>query len=180
MTGNTDALALAVRRNKGRGLADAFREQVAGALGREPGSLRVTGLEEHDRAAVVFGDARTRAAAECGAPGRHCLNTTDPGEVAPFLASIRPGFPSAEMLLFREDGKYCGAVHVTSAELFERFFSLFEVDGEDLLACTPDGAAGLFAAAWEEPGRRPGPRVVYAVQAWYPAGEPARNDEAAR
>jgi hypothetical protein len=75
-------------------------------------------------------------------------------------------YPDISLLPFREASEYCGAVHVRSSELVDNFFSLFDVDGEDLVACTGDGAAGLFAASWEEPNTPGAP--VYALQAWHP------------
>jgi hypothetical protein len=162
-----DRMALALRRNRGRQLCPGFREAAARALGREADTLRLTSLEEHDRARAAFAEARGRTARECGEPGRFCLDTTRREELDRAVAELRRRFPAGEMLLFREGSELCGAVAASADELLERLDALVELDGEDLLACTADASAGLFCAWWEEVNS-PGREQPFQLLAWYP------------
>lgn len=161
-------MALALRRNKGRALMADFRRDTAASLGRPEESLQLASLEDTDEVWSLFGPARERAQEMCGNPGYHCLTTDDRQVLDSYVGRLAPEFPQLGMLLFREAAQYCGAVHGDSRELFHRLSHLIELDGEDLLACTPDASAGIFAAWWEEPGGR----QVYTLQAWHGAPKP--------
>lgn len=158
-------LALALRENKGRALMADFKQTVASALCRPADSLQLVTLSETDDAWSTFGAARTHAVENCGNPGFSCVEAADRQDFATAVFRVAADFPPTDLLLFREQSKYCGAVRVQSRELFEHLFSLLELDGEDLLACTPDGSAGIFAAWWEEPNSATVPHT-YALQAW--------------
>jgi hypothetical protein len=160
-----ERLALALRSNRGRRRSAACRQRAASLLGRAAESIQLTGLEERDSAVRLFGEMRARAAERCGEPGHCCAEASDRDEFAGHVARLASRFPPVEVLVHLEESDVCGAVAAGSAELLERWESFVVPDGEDLLCCTPDGSAGIFAACWEERHE-----LVYELRAWWGEG----------
>ncbi|HEU5185062.1 MAG TPA: hypothetical protein VFU01_10865 [Gemmatimonadaceae bacterium] len=147
-----------------------FRDSIAGLLGRRPETVVVATLEETDAIRARFSE-RMSAPKERLNPEYVQIETVSQDALLAAVESVKARFPDVEMLLFREKSEFCGAVRVKSSELFDHFLALFELDGEDLVACTSDGAAGLFAAWWEEPNH-PVISMAYAFRAWYSPSPP--------
>ncbi len=164
-----ERLALAVRKNQGRRRSAACRDRAASLLGRAAETIQLTELEERVRVWRRFGALRARAGERCGEPGHYCAEASGRDEFSGHMARLASRFPPLEMLVHLEESDVCGAVIAGSTELLDRWESFVAPDGEDLLCCTHDGSAGIFAACWTE-----GYELVYELRAWWDqAGNPA-------
>jgi hypothetical protein len=158
--------SLRTRQRIGQEKLPAFLQKVAIGLDSSADSISLTTLEEADRLALLFGEARMRAFAECGRPGRLCFETSDREKVVDFLGAALGTFPQTEIYLLRTESRWCGAIHARSPRVFDRAMSLINLDGEDLLALTSDGSAGVFLAWMTVPNARSEPER-YRCQIWY-------------
>ncbi len=157
-----ERLALAVRKNQGRRRSGACRDRAASLLGRGAETIQLTELEERDRVWRCFGALRARAGERCGEPGHYCAEASSREGFSGHMARLASRFPSVEMLVHLEESDVCGAVIAGSTELLDCWESFVVPDGEDLLCCTRDGSAGIFAACWEERHE-----LVFELRAWW-------------
>jgi hypothetical protein len=160
-------MAAAIRNNKRVQLLPSFKAEVAQLLGRSEETINVTDLEQYDEALKLFWSRRSNVMEEPQKAGHYSLRTADAAVFKCVMGEVASKFPEADMLLFRETGKECGAVFTTGPEIFSRMFELFGLEGEDLMACSIDGGCGVYCAWWE--WRTPqSVTEVFEFQAWIP------------
>lgn len=157
-------LEIALRERLGRAKRAAFIHGIATALSRTESSIRTASLTETDYAFEVFGRTRQKVEHECSRQGRFC-RTFDRSSLAhDFFNDLAEEFRDQEVLLLRAESRWCGAVISSISEILHHALDLTSVEQEDLLACSRDGATGVFASRHE--GRGPSTEDRFQVIAW--------------
>lgn len=140
-------LELAVRRNHGRRMCAEWRAGLAAILGRSASTIKTTSLETVD-AALASMEVRL---ANPPSESDIAFVASDVREVAHRLTSLTGDVSNREMYLLHRDSEYCGAVITTLREILDRAAELIPVEGDDVVAQSPDGLVGLVIDYVSEP-----------------------------
>lgn len=159
----TADLSLALRANRGRQKLPQFVATIAEKLGRPQNTIELLPLIETDAIAKTYGEARSRAREEGADSNRVCFRASRSDDLIDAAQDLRGRLPEVAMVMIRSESRWCGGVLVRSYEVLNRLRFLIERDGEDLLACTVDGAVGVFCA-WMSDNVG---GDVYDFQAWW-------------
>lgn len=161
----TTSRQLASRRNTGKRKMSAYIAKVAEALSLPTHLVTTVPLDITDTVFGLFGARRQDAEKDCKETSRWCVTTSNRqdayGTVRQFAATV----PDVDVLLFRSESQWCGAITGRLHSVLARAEHLVERDQEDLLTCSRDGSTGVFAA-WVSSEAAGTTTDIYKVICW--------------
>ncbi len=133
------------RKNRGDRLKPAVFRRFSSLLGVEAQSIRLIDLESTDKLYDYIRKARpfSKEALELSERSRY-LYSSEVGEVQRLIADIRGSFEDVPIVLLHEVSEVTGGIKLTLHSILDKAFDLFRLDGEDLVAISPDLSTGLM------------------------------------
>jgi hypothetical protein len=139
-----ERMSFLARREKGRRMEQALRQQLAAKLNTRPEAIKFVELEQSDRIRAAFFHRWSefrRLSITDEYHERH--ESHDRAAVALMLAEIKRRVSDLLMYLVYEGAEYAGVVEVSLHRAIDQALSVCECEGEDLLVTSDNAGVGL-------------------------------------